>query len=237
MNALAGRTIVITRSAEQAAEMSGLVASFDAIPVIVPLIAVVDEPDGMAELASFDLARLDWIVVTSPNGAQRVAPLIPDGNPSPKVAAVGASTKSRLPRCDLVAETQSARGLLKRFPDGPGRVLVVQAVDAEPAMVQGLRERGWEVVSISPYRTVSATPAPDVQLAALAADAVLFASGSAARAWVEVFGLQTPPTVVAIGEQTAAAAQDAGLKVAVTSADHSVHGMLSSLRKFFEDRN
>jgi uroporphyrinogen-III synthase len=54
---------------------------------------------------------------------------------------------------------------------------------------------------------------------------------------VEIFGPNAPPTVVAIGEQTAAAAQDAGLKVTVTSADHSMYGMLVALRRYFEDRN
>ena len=104
-------------------------------------------------------------------------------------------------------------------------------------MVRGLRERAWEVVAISPYRTVSVRPSADQQRAAFAADAVLFASGSAARAWVEVFGRQTPPTVVAIGEQTARAAQRAGLKISAISADHSVYGMLVTLSRYFAEPN
>jgi uroporphyrinogen-III synthase len=92
---------------------------------------------------------------------------------------------------------------------------------------------GWDVDAISPYRTASTTPSADQRRAALAADAVLFASGSAVRAWVEVFGVQTPPVVVAIGDQTAAAAGHAGLKITAISADHSVHGMLVTLSRYF----
>jgi uroporphyrinogen-III synthase len=63
----------------------------------------------------------------------------------------------------------------------------------------------------------------------LAADAVLFASGSAVRAWVAAFGTSTPPLVVAIGPQTASAAQLVGLKVDLIAADHSLQGLVNSL--------
>ncbi len=236
MNSLAGRTIVITRSAEQSAALAELVSSFDAIPVLLPLIDIVDEPQGMVELQSLDLTGLDWIVVTSPNGAQRVSSLLAPDATTPRLAAVGATTAAALPRCDLVATTQSAVGLLETFPPGPGRVAVVQAVDAAPTMVAGLREAGWDVVAISPYRTVSASPTAEQRLAALGADAVLLASGSAARAWVEVFGQRAPPVVVAIGEQTAAAAERAGLKISAISADHSLYGMLVCLGRYLQER-
>jgi uroporphyrinogen-III synthase len=236
MNSLAGRSVVITRAGDQADATAELVKSFDAIPILVPLIEIVDEPIGMAELASLELAKIDWIVVTSPNGARRVAPLV-DASSSPRLAAVGAATGAALPRCDLVADTQSARGLLQVFPKGPGRVVVVQAFDAESTLVLGLIENGWHAAAISPYRTVHVRPPTDQQDAALAADAVLFASGSAARAWAATFGRRTPPVVVAIGESTAAAAVRAGLKISAISADHSVYGMLVTLSRYFSESN
>jgi uroporphyrinogen-III synthase len=237
MKPLAGRTVVITRAADQAESTSQLVESFDATAIMVPLIEIVDEPTGMAQLASLDFDRLDWIAITSPNGARRVATRVAPDSGSPRIAAVGASTAAELPRCELVASTQSAVGLLRDFPHGPGHVAVVQAVDAEPTLRDGLVDRGWDVVDIRPYRTVTATPSAEQQRAALGADAVLFASGSAAKAWVEIFGTRTPPVVVAIGEQTAAAAERAGLKISATSADHSMYGMLVALSRYFSDPN
>jgi uroporphyrinogen-III synthase len=237
MTSLTGRTIVITRAADQAEATSELVTSFGAIPVVVPLIEIVDEPSGMAQLAAFDLDDVEWIVVTSPNGARRLAPKLEQRADHPLLAAVGSTTAEALPHCDLVAHVQSAPGLVEVFPHGAGRVLVVQAVDAAPTMVEGLRERGWQVVPISAYRAVPTTPSTEQRFAALAADAVLFASGSAARAWVEAFGRHTPPVVVAIGEQTATAATRAGLKISVVSADHSVYGMLVTLSRYFSQPN
>ncbi len=192
MNPLAGRRVVITRAADQAGSTADLVSSFDALPVVVPLIEVVDEPDGMARLAALDLVDLDWVVATSPNGAQRVSPLLVPSVGTPRVAAVGAATAAALPRCDLVASIQSAAGLLEVFPAGSGTVAVIQAVDAAATLVEGLIDKGWDVVAISPYRTVAALPTPDQRRAALAADALLLASGSAARAWVEVIRYRDP---------------------------------------------
>ena len=237
MNSLAGRTVVITRPADQAGETAELLESFGAVALVVPLIEVVDDPTGMTQLQHLELAGTDWIVITSPNGASRASVLIQPGATRPKVAAIGAATAAALPRCDLVPADQSALGLLAEFPSGPGRVVVVQAPDAAPTLVDGLRERAWQVVAVSPYRTEPVAPSADEQRAALAADAVLFASGSAARAWAAVFGHRTPPVTVAIGEQTTAAAVQAGLKIAVVSTDHSVYGMLVALSRYFSDGN
>ena len=237
MKSLAGRTVVITRAADQAVATAELLASSGATGLVLPLIDVVDDPIGMGELLSLDLAGTDWIVVTSPNGAKRVSAVIRGDGASPRVAGVGSATAAALPRCDLVATTQSAMGLLRIFPSGPGRVVVVQAAGAAPTLVEGLLEKGWGVLAVSPYRSEPITPSTEQRRAALAADAVLFASGSAARAWAEAFGQVTPPVVVAIGEQTAKVAEDAGLKVSVVSADHSMDGMLNALSRYFSGGN
>jgi uroporphyrinogen-III synthase len=237
MKSLAGRRVVVTRAAEQADPSAELITSVGAIPVVVPLVEIVDEPDELARLRALHLDAIEWLVVTSPNGARRVAPLLAPGSPRPLVAAVGAATAEVLPRCDLVAKTQSARGLLDDFPQGAGRVVVVQAVDAEPTLVDGLAERGWDVEAIKPFRAVTAKPSVEQQQAAMDADSVLFASGSAARGWAEIFGTRTPSISVAIGAQTAAAAEQVGLKITIVAADHSMYGMLVALDMYLFDCN
>jgi uroporphyrinogen-III synthase len=235
IRSLTGRRIVITRAAHQSTDSEALIRDAGAIPVVVPLIEIVDEPDGLTALQRTAIDKFDWVVVTSPNGASRLAPALPS---TPlRIAAVGAATAAALPRCDLVPHEQSAAGLVAAFPSGPGSVLVVQAVDAAPTMVSGLIAKGWTVTALSPYRSRAVTPSPEVVSAALAADAVLFASGSAGRAWAAAFGARTPPVVVAIGEQTAAACAAAGLKVSVVAADHSVYGMLVTLGRYYSAEN
>ena len=237
MKSLAGRRLVVTRAADQTDSSAELITSVGAIAVVVPLIEIVDEADEVARLTALDLDAFQWLVVTSPNGARRVAPLVAPGSSRPLLAAVGAATAEVLPRCDLVAETQSAAGLLEAFPQGAGRVVVVQAVDAEPTLVDGLAERGWDVEVIKPFRAVTANPSVEQQRTAMDADAVLFASGSAARGWADVFGSRTPAISVAIGARTAAAAEQVGLKITIVSADHSMYGMLVALDRYLSDCN
>lgn len=229
---LAGLHVVVTRSAEQAGPLISLLEEAGAEPVLMPLIDIVTPTDGGAGLrnALDRLADHDWLVVASPNGAMRVGAAVADPvNSCVRIAAVGATTGDALPRVDLVSARQGAEGLVEAFPDGTGRVLVVQAEGGARTLVDGLTARGWTVHRVDGYATRAVVPTAAQQLAVFRADAVLFASGSAAVSWVDTFGTSTPPIVVAMGPQTAADAERAGLKVQVIAADHSLAGMLHAL--------
>ena len=229
--ALHGRRVVVTRSSTQAGSLAGLLEAAGAVPVVVPLIEQEVESVEAERLAALHPHEFDWLVVTSPNGAQAYLAAHTVGPQG--VAAVGATTAAALAEggvtATLVPHRQSAAGLLAEFDTGSGTVLLVQAAGAEPAMADGLRAAGWQVTVVAPYRTIPARPSAALQLAALSADAVLFASGSAVTAWAQVFGTSTPPVVVAIGPQTAAAAAAADLKVSLIAADHSLQGLVDAL--------
>jgi uroporphyrinogen-III synthase len=230
---LAGRRIVVTRAAEQAAELSQLLEEQGAEPIIVSLIEIVEPSDkGVALASALDhLSEYDWLIVTSPNGETRVAEAIRSaGETRPRLAAVGTTTATAL-GCDvdLVPVRQSADGMVEGFPSGHGRVLIAQSEIAKEGLGEGIAGKGWTVDVVPAYRTKSVTPSAATLLAVLAADAVLFASGSAVRSWVAAFGVQTPPFVVAIGPATADVAAGFGLKIDAISADHSVAGLVSAL--------
>jgi uroporphyrinogen-III synthase len=230
MSQLAGRRVVVTRAADQAQALVSLLEAAGAVPVVVPLIEVVDEPDELDRLRRLRLSEFDWVIATSPNGVARLNDsLAGTASPHPSRAAVGATTAAALGDCDVVAAQQSATGLLAALPTELGRVLVVQAADAAPTLVDGLRERGAAVEVVAPYRSVPRRPDARLHLAALSADAVLFASGSAARAWHSAFGSTVPPLTVAIGPQTAADAERIGLKIDLVATDHSLSGMIDAL--------
>jgi uroporphyrinogen-III synthase len=239
MTSLRGRRVVVTRAAEQADDLADVLRAAGAEPVVVPLIEIVAEPAAAQELADLDVRSFEWLVVTSPNGARAYAAARAAGAgvsaTPPNVAAVGATTAAALAAAGVVATlvpaVQRAAGLLAELPAGTGRVLLVQAVAAEPTLADGLAAKGWQVTVSCPYRSRPAHPDAGLQLAALAADAVLFASGSAARAWVDVFGTTTPPIIVAIGPQTARTVAQAGLKVTLVASDHSVPGLVAELER------
>lgn len=232
---LEGRRVVVTRAAEQAEPLAARLRAVGAEPVIVPLIDIVVPTDGGAGLAEAlgHLTDYDWLVVTSPTGAVRVSDAVtalPAGSRRPRLAAVGAATASALGvPADLVPTEQRADVLVAEFPSGAGAVLVAQAEDAGATVGDGLSQKGWNVHVVAAYRTIPIVPSNGVLLRVLSADAVLFASGSAVRAWTHVFGTQTPPVTVAIGPSTAQVASDLGLKIDAVAADHSLDGLVGEL--------
>jgi uroporphyrinogen-III synthase len=229
---LLGRTIVTTR--DQPGALDALLARLGADVVQMPLIEITEAPDDGAALADA-LERIDtfdWVVVTSRHGAERVADAVRGS--SIRLAAVGTSTAAVLAErsgrpVDLVPSVQHATALVEAFPDGPWSVLVAQADRAADTVVSGLRGRGCDVVVCTAYSTRLRMPTDAERAAALEADAVAFASGSAVEAWVEAIGTRTPPIVCVIGPTTESAATRSGLKVSTVAADHTVQGLARAL--------
>ena len=186
MKSLGGRRLVVTRAAEQADTTVELITSFGAIPIVVPLVEIIDEPDGVAQLAAFDLDEVEWLVVTSPNGARRVAHMVRPDTRQPADRR-GGRGDGRLAAALRSCRRQAERGgTARRVPIGFGtscRRPIGSMLRRRWSMVS--RERGWHVTAIKPFRAVTATPSSEANARTRsAADAVLFASGSAARAWV-----------------------------------------------------
>jgi len=227
----------MTRAADQIEPLAHRLRALGAEPIALSLIDIAEPSDGGAALrAALDtLGTFDWLVLSSPNGAVRVAEALQQlGEHRPLVAAVGTATAAALSvPTDLVPRRQIAEGLLAEFPDGNGTVLLAQAEQARPALALGLAAKGWDLTVVPAYRTQPRIPTPDEQSTALGADAVLFASGSAVSAWVDVFGSEISPPVFAIGPATAQVAHQLGLKVTAVAADHSLDGLVDCLRVYF----
>ena len=118
---LAGRRVVVTRAAEQADELAELLREAGAVAVVIPLIEIVTEANGaaqLAELAAAGFDNFDWLIVTSPNGAEHVVSCF-KGHAQLRVAAIGTATASTLRaggiEVALVPAVQSAAGLLAEF--------------------------------------------------------------------------------------------------------------------------
>jgi uroporphyrinogen-III synthase len=233
--ALADRTVVVTRAAEQSSTLVERLRGRGATVVEVPTIAIVDPADGGAALAAAvtDLDGYDWVVLTSTNGAARFAEVL-DGRRSPPVAVVGPGTADAVRAAGieptLVPERFVAEGLLDIFPPGPGRVLLPQAEGARPVLADGLRAAGWDVAAVVAYRTVTADAAPVLVERARRADAITFTSGSTVTGYVAAAGTgAVPPVVVCIGPVTAAAADAAGIAVTAVATEHTIDGLVAAL--------
>lgn len=237
MSALSNRSVVITRSVAQNESLRRLLEARGARVVEVPLIAITEPDDEGRErdrvLQRFD--EFDWVVVTSPNGAERVAPFLAaahaagDGKHFPQLAAVGEATARSLGApVALVAEPARADVLGDMFGEGTGKVLLVQGNLGDSALSHAIEQKGWHLTHVVAYQTVQLRPTKEMMLPALAADVLLLASGSAARAWFDAFGVSTPPYVVAIGPSTAKVARTLGIDLSAVAETQSLEGLIEA---------
>ena len=243
---LFGRRIVVTRAQPQSAAMAAELRRRGADAVVLPAIAFEppDDLDRMARAAA-DAGRYDWAVFTSPTGVARFFEHLRDARSlgGVKVAAIGPGTAAALADrnvvADLVPEQYVAEALLQALsnevgPDGPGRVLIPRAETARDVLPDGLAAAGWEVDVVPAYRTVAPVPSSDA--AGLLADAavITFTSSSTVTNFVDSYGADIVPAVVAtIGPTTSATARSRGLEVAVEASVHTVDGLIAALEDFF----
>ncbi|HEU5363334.1 MAG TPA: uroporphyrinogen-III synthase [Gaiellaceae bacterium] len=174
--------------------------------------------------APVDAAGYDWLVVTSPNGADEIARR---GRNLPRVAAVGPGTAEALRAHGImpafVPAESSQDGLIREFPRPAGRVLFAAA---EGARRRPIDELGADFVPL--YRTRLLSPEPPD------GDVVVLASGSAARAYAGVGG--SAPAVT-IGPETSRVARSAGLQVVAEAASHDLDGLVAAVRDVMDSRS
>jgi len=244
---LSGLRIVVTRPRPQAAVLVGELEAAGAVPVPVPVIAIDDPADGGAALraALAGLAAGDWLVLTSPNGAERVGRVVADVPLAAgvNVAVVGPGTAAVAENLglsvDLLPGRSIAEGLLEVFPAAPtggGQVVLARAEVARDVLPVGLTRAGWTVDDVAAYRTVT-VPVDDAgRSACRSADAVVFTSSSTVSHLVDAVGVDgLPSVVVSIGPATSATCAERGVEVTVEASTHTIPGIVTALQTCFSD--
>jgi uroporphyrinogen III methyltransferase / synthase len=197
--------IVVTRAEAQADRLVARLEALGHEVVRCPLIrieALADDP--------IDASAYEWLIVTSPNGAQEIARRL--AKPARRIAAVGPGTAEALREHglepDLVPSVHTQEGLRAELPPGPALL----------AAAEGARRDVLDADFLPLYRTVELRPpAPE-------GDVAIVASPSAVRS-LAATGARLP--LVAIGPQTAAAAREHGLELAAVAATHDLDGLLN----------
>lgn len=226
--------VLVTRAAAQATSLDEALREAGLEPVDVPAIAVeIDPPGGPLDAAARDLPTFDWVVVTSPNGARAIlaaAERVGTSLGTPAWAAIGSATAEILEREDVPVSVRPRRAdaaaLAEELPLTRGQgVLLLRGNLAGTGLPKRLRDRGAVVTDVVAYRTIEA-PAASRQILRDAfaqgrPDAVLFASGSAARGLValaEADGLDVSSIpAVCIGPETEREAARLGFHVLAVS--------------------
>jgi uroporphyrinogen-III synthase len=209
---------IVTRPRAQARPLVEALERAGVEVVECPLIEIERTSDD-----EIDASGYDWLVVTSPNGADEIARR---GRNLPAVAAVGPGTAEALRAHGIepafVPVESSQDGLLREFPRPAGRVLFAAA---EGARRRPIEELGADFVPL--YRTRLLQPEPPD------GDVVVLASGSAARAYAKVGGAAP---AVSIGPETSRVARAAGLEVVAEAGTHDLEGLVAAVRDVMDSR-
>lgn len=248
---LASKRVLVPVTAQRrelAERLAGLGMSVDQVEFIA--IAPAHDQQALEKATAAWLAgEYEWMAVTSRNAVTAMAGVahqrgasLADPQPASKIATVGEATLSVCAALglavDLVPSTShNASGIVKEFPDGPGRVLAPLGNLASPVLERGLTRKGWTVDAVEAYRTVDGA-GPTRQLvedvAAGRVDAVLLTSGSVAERLARECGpLGSETMVVAIGVTTAASAKAAGLEVHAVALRPTYDSIVESLLAAF----
>jgi uroporphyrinogen-III synthase len=242
---LAGRTIIVTRPAEQAEPLVRALERRGAHVLVAPTIRIVPARSAALTRALKELAagRFDWMSLTSRATVDVLRErLVSPDEVRAKVAVIGDGTAAayrgwtgRDP--DLQPPTFTTAALARAFPRGRGRVLTARADIAPAGLEEALARKGWDPVRVDAYRTVFARSLPREARDALRrgdVDAVTFTSASTVRGFIEALGVaRGTPKVVCIGPVTSSAARRAGLRPAAVAKPHTVDGLVQAVERVF----
>ena len=216
MTSLHGIRVVLTRPEGASKEIADALRGAGAEVDNIPLIAIGPPSDGGAALRSAlrDPLAYEWIIVTSANGARALRDVVSDDRTLPKIAAVGPATAAALGRPNVLMPARAtASQLAGAFESGSGRILVVGAQEPAVDFVELLQPKGWTVDVVAAYATSDVMLDQQDRRVVMAADVVVFASGSAARAFTRQRLSGQNSMLVALGESTKAVMEELGLRV------------------------
>lgn len=254
---LAGKRIVVTRTREQAGELSAELDALGADVIELPTIRITDPSDrrDFAQ-AVVDSPHYDWLIFSSPNGVKRffraffaVYQDIRELGGA-RIAAVGPGTAAELKKVglmvDLMPKKAVAEELIAEFDrraDDFGGVanvtmLWVHSEKGRPVVYRELMKRQAIVDECIAYNTVAETEdttGAQARLREEGTDFITFTSSSTVRNFMAL-GIPIPPEcrIVSIGPVTTGTLREFGLTPAIEARQHDIPGLVEALRSLCE---
>jgi len=258
---LAGRTVVITRAADQADEFVTELERYGAKVIVCPTIEICPlENYERLDEAIEHLFGYDWIILTSVNGVEYFFKRLATANRSVseldelKVCAIGEATGDRLRdlhvHVDLIPDEFKAEGVfsaLARFVGGTQalqglNVLIPRAAIARDYLPRALEKAGARVDVVPAYRTALPEDVDRGRVAAMlsgSADCIAFTSASTVKNLGLLFDTQDLSAALAgvviacIGDVTATTARDFGLQVEIQPQQFTVPSLARAIADYF----
>ena len=258
---LEGRTVIVTRAASQAEELTTLLENYGANVIACPTIEIreLDNYERLDE-ALDHLYGYDWLILTSANGVEFfIKRLINRGLKiedldDVKVCAIGQRTADKLHEAhvhvDIVPSQSTAEGVfatLSEFVGGVERlrglnILLPRALVGREYLPKTLEDAGARVDVVPAYQTALPENLDRGKLTAMLAgsgDCIAFTSPSTIKNLAKLFdthdlGKVLPTLAIAcIGSVTADAAAEYGLRVDIQPATFTSADLAQSIADYF----
>lgn len=250
---LFGKTIVVTRSREQASEFADQLYEYGAQVIEFPTIEIT-KPDTIQSLdeAINNIHSYNWLVFTSVNGVdaffQRLFELGKDIRDLKgiKVCAIGPATEDAIQKYYIKVDcrppkfvAESVVDELKKVTAIKGeRFLLPRADIARSFLPEELQKLGGKVTDLVAYKTIMAHPR-NINLVDKIRNGevhiVTFTSSSTVRNFVEIIGkkdlmaLNGHVQYASIGPITTQTAEEMGLRIAIKANEYTIPGLVSAI--------
>lgn len=251
---LHGKRIVVTRPKLRAGKLSARLRALGAEVVEFPCIETVPlDPCPAMEAALERIGDYEWLVFTSPAGVESFwTHLRRTGRDARslggvRLAVTGPATAEALEKRglfpDLMPGTYSGARLGEALAEkAAGRVLLLRAEEASPALTSALEAAGVLYDGVAVYRTRYGNPRSQELREALEAgriDFVTFTSASTVKGFAAAVGEDADfsrTLGLCIGEQTAAEARRRGIPFCVAE-EASIDGLVELVRRTHGEEN
>jgi uroporphyrinogen III methyltransferase/synthase len=254
---LFGKKIIVTRSREQASDLSGQLRKLGALPIEFPTIEITP-PKSFADLdhCAGQLERYNWIIFTSVNGVRffvdRLLFLGRDIRDlkGPRIAAIGPKTAEELIglkiKVDFVPREYRAEAIyegLRKEELRETKILIPRAKIARDILPDELRNAGALVDVVDAYQTIRPEAGAErirELLVKKEIAAVTFTSSSTVTHFVELLGKEDASkllegvVVASIGPVTAETAKAFGIPTGVMPGDYTIVALVDSLVHYFK---
>ncbi|HZE21542.1 MAG TPA: uroporphyrinogen-III C-methyltransferase [Desulfobaccales bacterium] len=252
-----GKTVVVTRSRQQASRLVAVLSAAGARCLEVPTIEIAPPADfAPLDAALAQLSRYDWLIFTSDNGVQafmeRLYHMGLDVRTLGQVrlAVIGPATAQALRDfglvADVVPDTFQAEGLLAVLAPrllGGTRLLLARAEQARDVLPQGLRQIGAKVDVVPVYRAVPPLTVPPEAAGELAAgrvDLLTFTSSATVHNFVGLVGkerfqeLAGKAAVASIGPITTATLSEYGVTPQIEPDAYTIPALAAAIIDYFK---
>lgn len=261
---LEGKTVLVTRSANQSSQFSDRLKQSGAIVIELPALEIVP-PSSWRELdaAIARLAEFDWLILTSGNAVdfffERLATQLTDirGLAGVKIAVVGEKTASKLKarglQPDFVPPAFIADSLAAHLPGllSDSKILFPRVESGgRDVLVKDLTARGAAVTEVAAYQSrCPEAIAPDA-LASLqnrAVDIVTFASSKTVKHFCQMLERSQPDStwqtwlesvcIASIGPQTSKTCESLLGRIDAEAQEYTLDGLIQAMEQWLTSRS